>query len=158
MPFLLSPLNSCGLALADRIELLDADSSTGPACQPTSAGWHFAMRETWQVSRRISSQRWGTISSAMGRPPLYPPEPTSAPGDFYVEDKCCVFCGVPQVVAPDLVEWVNGREIPHCRWKKQPSTPEELKQAFAIFDGQELGCHRYAGIDPAVQERIGFEN
>jgi hypothetical protein len=94
----------------------------------------------------------------MDRQPLHSPEPTSAPGDFYVEDKCCASCGVPQVAAPDLVEWVNDREFLHCRWKKQPSTPEELKQAFAIFDGQELGCHRYAGIDPEVQERIGIEN
>jgi len=94
----------------------------------------------------------------MNRPPRFTSEPTSAPGDFYVEDKCCLSCGVPQVAAPDLVEWVDDRKFLHCRWKKQPSTPEELEQAFAIFDGQELGCHRYAGTDPAIRDRIGVEN
>lgn len=87
------------------------------------------------------------------------PEPTSAPGDFYVENRCCAACGVPLSVAPDLVGWVDdNRKMPHCRWKKQPSTQEELERAFAIFDAQELGCHRYAGTDLAIQQRIGFEN
>lgn len=84
-------------------------------------------------------------------------EPTSAPGDFYVENECCISCGVPQIVAPDLIGWANdNRGV--CYWKKQPETPEELHQAFAIFDGQEAGCHRYAGLNPEIQRRVGFEN
>ena len=67
------------------------------------------------------------------------------------------FCGVPQAVAPDLVEWTDDTKM-HCRWKKQPSTESDLQQAFAIFDGQELGCHRYAGNDLAIQRRIGISN
>ena len=46
----------------------------------------------------------------------------------------------------------------HCYWMKQPETHEELRQAFLIFDGQELGCHRYAGHDPEIQARLGPEN
>ena len=91
------------------------------------------------------------------RPPLRKPEPTSVPGEFYVEDRCCVFCGVPQVAAPDLVGWTDDQRS-HCRWIKQPSTADEMERAFAIFDGQELGCHRYCGTDPAIQQRIGTEN
>ncbi|GAA3752296.1 hypothetical protein GCM10022270_08760 [Terriglobus aquaticus] len=41
---------------------------------------------------------------------------------------------------------------------KQPETHEELRQAFLIFDGQELGCHRYAGADPEIQARLGPQN
>jgi hypothetical protein len=89
--------------------------------------------------------------------PIRVPERTSAPGDFYVETECCTSCGVPQVAAPDLVGWTDG-EYPVCRWIKQPSTPTELEQAFSIFDGQELGCHRYAGTDPEIQKRVGSEN
>ncbi len=85
------------------------------------------------------------------------PEPTSAPGDFYVDSYCCTACGVPQAAAPDLVGWTDEKS-PQCRWKKQPSTPAEFTQAFAIFDGQELGCHRYAGSDPEIQQRVGIEN
>src|SRR5271155_5331318 len=84
-------------------------------------------------------------------------EPRSAPGDFYVENSCCISCGVPQVAAPDLVGWTDA-EMSQCYWKRQPETKEELEQAFAIFDGQELGCHRYAGSDPKIQARIGTEN
>jgi hypothetical protein len=56
------------------------------------------------------------------------------------------------------VGWTDDKERDHCRWKKQPSTYGELQQAFAIFDGQEVGCHRYAGIDPEIQQRVGTEN
>jgi len=60
------------------------------------------------------------------------------------------------MVAPDLVGWVD-EPISHCYWKKQPETPSEFEQAFKIFEGQELGCHRYAGHDPAIQMRVGYE-
>ena len=84
-------------------------------------------------------------------------EPTSAPGDFYVDSNCCTACGVPQIVAPDLVGWTNGEHF-QCRWLKQPSNRDELERAFDIFDAQELGCHRYAGADPEIQKRVGYEN
>jgi hypothetical protein len=48
--------------------------------------------------------------------------------------------------------------MPQCFWKKQPETESELQQAFAIFDKQELGCHRYAGLDPDIQARVGAGN
>lgn len=86
------------------------------------------------------------------------PESQSAPGDFYVDSSCCASCGVPQVVAPDLVGWTDPQKPSGCYWKKQPENPHELNQAFAIFDHQELGCHRYAGTDPGIQERIGKEH
>jgi len=93
----------------------------------------------------------------MTEPPVRTPEPTSASGDFYVESHCCTACGVPQVAAPGLVGWTD-EEYPQCRWIKQPSTPSDFQQAFAIFDAQELGCHRYAGTDPEIQKRVGSEN
>jgi hypothetical protein len=33
-----------------------------------------------------------------------------------------------------------------------------MQRAFAIFDGQEVACHRYAGHDPEIQKRVGVEN
>ena len=80
------------------------------------------------------------------------PRPKSAPGDFYVVKGECLACGVPQVVAPDLVGW-TGEKIPHCCWKKQPETQEELERAIAVLETQELECHRYAGTDPAILRR-----
>ncbi len=68
----------------------------------------------------------------------------------------CVSCGAPHAVAPDLIGWTD-LEMGHCIWKKQPETPEELEQAFSVFDASCVGCHRYAGTDPAIHERIGPE-
>jgi len=79
--------------------------------------------------------------------------PKSAPGDFYVVKGECLACGIPHVVAPDLIGW-TGEKIPHCFWKKQPETPAELERAIAVLDAQELGCHRYAGTDPAILSRV----
>jgi hypothetical protein len=88
--------------------------------------------------------------------PKFTPHPLSAPGDFYVENGMCITCGVPHAVAPDLMAWVDG-ETSHCIWKKQPETLKELDQAIAVLDAQELGCHRYAGDDPAILKRISPE-
>jgi hypothetical protein len=88
--------------------------------------------------------------------PKFTPHPQSTPGDFYVENEMCMSCGVPHAVAPDLMAWVDG-ESSHCIWKKQPETPREVDQAIAVLETQELGCHRYAGDDPAILRRLSPE-
>ena len=85
--------------------------------------------------------------------PKFIPHPKSAPGDFYVVKGECLACGVPHVVAPDLVGWTDEK-VQHCFWKKQPDTPAELERAIAVLEAQELECHRYAGTDPAILSRI----
>jgi hypothetical protein len=86
-------------------------------------------------------------------PPRFTPHPKSAPGDFYVVSGECLACGIPHVIAPDLIAW-TGEGVPHCCWKKQPETQAELEQAIAVFEAQELDCHRYAGTDPVILDRI----
>jgi hypothetical protein len=86
-------------------------------------------------------------------PPKFTPNPQPAPGGFYVVKGECLACGVPHVVAPDLMGW-TGEKVQHCCWKKQPETQAELDQAIKVFEVQELGCHRYAGNDPAILDRI----
>jgi hypothetical protein len=88
--------------------------------------------------------------------PKFTPHPQSTPGDFYVENEMCTSCGVPHAVAPDLMAWVDG-EASHCFWKKQPETSAEIDQAIAVLEAQELGCHRYAGDDPAILRRLSAE-
>ena len=85
--------------------------------------------------------------------PKFTPHPKSALGDFYVVKGECLACGVPPVVAPDLVGWADDK-VPHCCWKKQPETPAELERAIAVLEAQELECHRYAGTDPAIVNRV----
>lgn len=89
----------------------------------------------------------------MAYAPKFTPHPKSAPGDFYVVKGECLACGVPHVVAPDLVGWADGK-VQHCFWKKQPETPAELERALEVLEAQELGCHRYAGTDLAILNRV----
>lgn len=89
----------------------------------------------------------------MAGAPKFVPHPKSALGDFYVVKGECLACGVPHVVAPDLAGW-TGEKIPHCYWKKQPETPAELERAVGVLEAQELECHRYAGTDPAILDRL----
>jgi hypothetical protein len=81
----------------------------------------------------------------------------SASGDFYVQDTCCISCGVPQAIAPDLVGWTN-ENLTQCFWLKQPQTADELDRAIKIIHSQELGCHRYSGKDPAILQRLPAED
>lgn len=78
-------------------------------------------------------------------------------GDFYVQDACCMSCGVPQAIAPDLVGWTN-ENLTQCYWLKQPQTADELDRAIKIIHTQELGCHRYGGKDPAILRRLPAED
>jgi hypothetical protein len=85
--------------------------------------------------------------------PKFEPHPQTAPGDFYVENGQCLACGIPHAIAPDLMGWADQQSL-HCIWKKQPKTQAEIERAIAVLDAQELGCHRYAGTDPAILERV----
>jgi hypothetical protein len=86
----------------------------------------------------------------------YNAHPQSASGDFYVVHNECVSCGEPHAVAPDLIGWVDA-ERPHCIWKKQPQTADETEQAIGVIAVSEVGCHRYAGDDPDIIKRIGWD-
>ena len=77
----------------------------------------------------------------------------NVPGDFYVEDGCCLTCAVPFTVAPDLFAWTKkGNE--QCIVCKQPSTPEELDRMLLAFEVADMGCIRYKGIQRTVQMRL----
>jgi len=73
-------------------------------------------------------------------------------GDFYVEDGCCTFCGVPEVLAPDLFETNTSGE--QCYVKKQPQSPDEIRRMIAVIAAQDLGCVRYAGLDTIILREI----
>jgi hypothetical protein len=74
--------------------------------------------------------------------------------NFYVQQGCCLSCGVPQSVAPTLVGWLDTKNSTGCYWIRQPRTAQELEQAIRIIHEQELDCHRYAGTDPKVIRKL----
>jgi hypothetical protein len=89
-------------------------------------------------------------------PPHQSPHPLNAPGPFYVGNGECISCGVPHVVAPELMAWESSPNDPHahCYFKRQPAEPWELKQALAAIDASCCGAIYYAGSDPEVLETI----
>lgn len=62
-------------------------------------------------------------------------------GEFYVEDRCCTNCGVPQATAPTLF----SEDESQCFVVRQPDNARELEQMLDVLGTQELGCIRYAG-------------
>lgn len=69
-----------------------------------------------------------------------------ASSEIYVDAHCCVSCGVPWSVAPDLFEAGDDG----CAVRQQPRTVPELRRALRVFVEQDLGCVRYRGEDRRV--------
>jgi hypothetical protein len=88
----------------------------------------------------MTSPRWTTT-----------PKPPPGEGPFYVVSECCISCGVPEAIAPDLFGW-HGNV---CHVKRQPETNLELDQMIEAISCSEVDCIRYAGSDPAVLRRLG---
>ncbi len=83
------------------------------------------------------------------------PHPSNIPGDYFVEDGCCMMCEVPLTAAPGLFGVV--RDPPgylHCFVKKQPETADEHERMFLAIRRAEAGCIRYRGRERATQLRL----
>lgn len=80
--------------------------------------------------------------------------PDNAPGDFYVENGCCMTCEMPFILAAELFAWSNFDGIPHCHVRRQPDTTEELEQMLAAVHAAEAQCIRYRGTDSMIQLRL----
>jgi hypothetical protein len=82
------------------------------------------------------------------------PHPKNAPGPFYVENDCCICCEAPYAEAPDLMAWDEEDNGYHCRFRKQPKTPDEVERAIRACVVSCVNAVRYAGNDPAILERF----
>jgi hypothetical protein len=60
-------------------------------------------------------------------------------------------------VAPELIGWAENVGTSHCVWKRQPQTAEETEDAVGAVLVSEVACHRYAGDDQQVIDRLGWE-
>ena len=79
------------------------------------------------------------------------PFPENVPGDFYVEDGCCLSCNMPTTEAPDLFAYADDG---HCYVRKQPATAREMWQMVGAFTVQDVGCIRYKGRNRVIQIRL----
>lgn len=83
------------------------------------------------------------------------PHPANVPGDYFVEDGCCMTCDVPFTFAPGLFARTDDPEGNwHCYVRKQPETADEQEQMFAAILCADAGCIMYRGHDRAIQERL----
>ena len=83
------------------------------------------------------------------------PHPANVPGDFYVEDGCCMMCEAPFAEAPTLFgRCQDSRGFQHCYVKQQPETQAELHQMLSAIHCSEMECIRYRGTDRLIQLRL----
>jgi hypothetical protein len=73
-------------------------------------------------------------------------------GPFYVEDGCCLASCIAVAEAPDLLEL--DRTQNHCYFKRQPQTPEEVKDVLRTMKFAEADCLRYEGTDNAILRKL----
>jgi hypothetical protein len=71
-------------------------------------------------------------------------------GDFYVEPDCCLLCGVPEDIAPEIFE--TGAS--HCFVKRQPCSPDEVDRTIRAMWASEVDCVRYGGHDTGLLDRL----
>ncbi|WP_416462912.1 ferredoxin [Sphingomonas sp. VDB2] len=89
--------------------------------------------------------------------PIYtplPPHPANVPGIFYVEDGCCISCGVWEDVAPDLLAWPPDGSYSHCYVARQPQTDEELSRMMDAMHVSEVDCIRARNCGSDWAERL----
>lgn len=90
------------------------------------------------------------------KPEPKPPRshPANVAGPFYVEDGCCIACGVWEEVAPDLLGWVENSDLPHCYVKRQPETDAEFVRMMDAMMVGEVDCIRVHGCRADWAKRL----
>ena len=71
-------------------------------------------------------------------------------GDFYVEPDCCLLCGVPEDVAPEVFH--TGDD--HCSIIRQPCSRDEIDRTIRVMWSSEVDCVRYRGRNATILERL----
>ena len=86
------------------------------------------------------------------------PYPRNAPDPFYVANDCCITCGVPVDIAPELFSWDERIEYPgHCFVSRQPANNAEVDLMLEVMKCAEVDCLRYRGDDRALRGRLAQE-
>ena len=87
------------------------------------------------------------------------PHPKNAPGPFYIENECCISCGIPVDIAPSLFAWDKDadRAYDHCFVSRQPASASDLELVIEVMQKTEADCLRYRGGDREVSRRLKRE-
>lgn len=82
------------------------------------------------------------------------PHPLNVPGDFYVEDTCCITCGVWEALNTDMIGWHHGSDGTHCFVRRQPITQRESDLMVEAAVMAEAACFHYRGEDMGILQRL----
>ena len=104
----------------------------------------------------FGAQPASSIPSAV-EPFRLPPHPANVPGPFYVEDGCCLACGVWENEAPDLLAWLPDADTPQCYVARQPETDAEFDRMKAAMHVGEVDCLRVHACKPEWAARLRAE-
>ena len=92
---------------------------------------------------------------------IYTPAPAhsaNVPGPFYVEDGCCISCGVWEDVVPDLLAWQEDDgefgTVSHRYVKRQPETDVEFERMKLAMEFGEVDCIRVRGCKAGWEARL----
>ena len=83
------------------------------------------------------------------------PYPKNVDGPFYVEDGCCISCGVWAEEGSEFLRLEQESEFGwHCYFYRQPKTEADYDKVFAAIGLADVTCMRYRGSDPEVLQRM----
>ena len=80
--------------------------------------------------------------------------PANVPGPFYVEDGCCLACGVWEREAPGLLDWLEDGALSQCYVARQPETDAEFRQMMAAMQVNEVDCIRVRACKPEWAQEL----
>jgi len=107
-----------------------------------------------RLFRPITGGRARALLAAQPESTRRPPHPANVPGPFYVEDGCCLACGVWEGEAPGLLAWLPDPDIPHCHVARQPETDAEFGQMMSAMQFGEVDCIRVRNCKPDWARRL----
>lgn len=96
----------------------------------------------------------GSTTVAPAAPVRLPPHPANVPGPFYVEDGCCLACGVWENEVSDLLAWLPDAEIPHCYVARQPKTDADFQRMMFAMEINDVDCIRVHNCKPDWAARL----
>ena len=79
--------------------------------------------------------------SRVGDPGERRAHPLNVPGPLYVEEGCCLSCGVWELEGAGLLAWDNG-DYPQCYVSRQPESDDDYRNVAAILAIQDVDCIR----------------
>jgi hypothetical protein len=80
------------------------------------------------------------------------PHPRNVDGPFYVADGCCLTCGVPKLMAPDMFNYLEN--LRHCFVYRQPESAEDFGRMIKVLRTQDLICIRCRSRDELLLRRL----